>query len=457
MKVLKFGGTSMGSAKAMNFIKKIIQSNLDNGEEILLTCSALSGITNTLIELGELADNADKEETINLFNQIKKIHFDIAEDLQIRQEVEKETAQLFSDLHDLIEGIILIKEFSNRSRAYMLSFGERLSTRILTIFLNAKDVNAQQFDSNFIKTKGYDFLKDEVDWDATTSCIKKALLPYMSKRVIPIITGFWGVDSDGITRLLGRGGSDFSAAILAVSLNISTLEIWTDVDGFLSADPRIVNDADIIDEIGFQEASELCFFGAKVLHPKTIRPVIENNGEVWIKNTFSPHNVGTKISKMAKESFKPVISISSKEVEMITLDLFATTKVKSIVLDEVFQLSYQNEIHIDMLALSEAQVSFCIEYNQSKIQYFLKKLNKICPFYHKTNRSIICIVSPKEVKGQIGVAGKIFGSISESNVSVDMYSQNASEIAQLIVVKTKDTKRVIQKIHKNLVVGEQTI
>ncbi len=447
----------MGSAESMNFINEIIQSNLDNGEEILLTCSALGGVTNTLIEFGGLAYSAKIEESILLFNQIKKIHFDIAAELKIRLEVEIETEELFSALYDMMQGIILIKEFSNRSRAYLLSFGERLSTRLLTIFLKTKKIDVQQFDSDFIRTKGLDYLKDEVDWDITNSQIKETILPFTSRNIIPIITGFWGVDSEGATRLLGRGGSDYSAAILAVGLNISKVEIWTDVNGFLSADPRIVKDANIINEIGFQEASELCFFGAKVLHPKTIRPVIENKGEVWIKNTFSPNNIGTKITKFAKESHKPVISISSKEVEMITLDLFATSKVKSVVLDEVFQLSYQKEIHIDMLALSEAQVSFCIEYNQSKFQDFLDKLYKICPFYHKTNRSIICIVSPKEVKGQIGVAGKIFASISESNVSVDMYSQNASEIAQLVVVKTIDTKKVIQNIHENLVVGIQAI
>lgn len=457
MKVLKFGGTSMGSADAMRAIQGIINQNINDGNKILLACSAVSGITNSLIELGELAYLSKYDDALILFQTIKTKHLKISMELGVLDVFEKETATLFLDLRDLLRGIVLIKEISPRSKAYLLSFGERLSTRLLSIYLQSKGIQAEQYDADFIRTKGKDFEEDEINWESTIPLVQNTLLTKVKEGIIPIVTGFWGRNSNNVITLLGRGGSDFSGAILAVSLNISVLEIWTDVNGFLSADPRIVENAKIIDEIGFQEASELCFFGAKVLHPKTIRPVIDNDGEVWIKNTFAPNIKGSKITKHAQASYQPVVSISSKKVEMISLDLFATSKVKSLVLDEVFRLAHHKEIHLDMLALSEAQLSFCIENNQPELLDFLTDLKEVCTFEHKGNRSIVCIVSPKEVKGQIGVAGKIFGSIAESKVSIDMYSQNASEIAQLIVVNRSETEKVIQHIHKNLVVGSERI
>lgn len=453
MKVLKFGGTSMGSATSIKKVATVIQNKIDNKVKIIVVCSAMSGITNSLFKIGNLAEKSLINSVTKLFKKIKQHHFDVAEKLEILDNFEKESESIFEDLYNFINNIILIRELSESSIAYLSSFGERLSTRLLTLFLKTKSLNVKQFDSIFIKTQGNNFLEDDIDWSATKKHVQNTLTKVIDDDIIPIITGFYGTNNQGVITLLGRGGSDFSGAILSVSLEIPTLEIWTDVDGFLSADPRIVKDAISIDELGYQEASELCFFGAKVLHPKSIRPVIDNFGEVWIKNTFSPKKLGTKIIQRAKESKHAVLSISSKKVIMISLDLFAIHKSKQVIFSELFSLTEKYEIFIDMIAASEAEISFCIEEKYLSNNYFFDSLQEICPLYSKNDRSIVCIVSPKDVKGQVGIAGKIFGAISDSNVSIDMYSQNASEIAQLIVVKSIEVPNVIKNLHKTLVLN----
>jgi len=444
----------MGSADSLQKVASILKENHDKGEQLVVVCSAMSGVTNQLISMGQMAEQDRIREAMELYMDIKDKHLVTAKVLEVEQSFNLASSDLFQELEKLIQGIGLIHELSSRSVAYLLSFGERLSTRLLVCYLQKTGLHATQFDSTFIKTQGNHYEEDEINWEATKLLVSETLRSHIQRHEICVVTGFLGTNPLGYISLLGRGGSDFTGAILAVSLDISHLEIWTDVDGFLSADPRLVSDAQIIDEIGFQEASELCFFGAKVLHPKTIRPVIDNGGEVWIKNTFNSAQIGTKIIHHAQEDHREVISISSKEVALISLDLFATQGRKKRILAHLFNWANESEIDIDMIAASEAEISFCIEEKYLDQHGLKDALSEICPYYIKENRSVVCIVSPKEVKGQIGVAGKIFNAIAECGVSVDMYSQNASEIAQLVVINSSEVKKVIPNIHKKLVSGK---
>ncbi len=454
MKVLKFGGTSMGSSASLQKVAAILKENHDEGEQLVVVCSAMSQVTNDLTAMGQMAEQDRLREAMKRYDAIKEKHLAAARELDVEQSFEKASSALFQELEKLIQGIGLIHELSSRSVAYLLSFGERLSTRLLVCYLQKSGLHASQFDSTFIKTLGKHYEEDEINWEATKLLVSETLRSHIQRHEICVITGFLGTNPQGYISLLGRGGSDFTGAILAVSLDISCLEIWTDVDGFLSADPRLVGNAQIIDEIGFQEASELCFFGAKVLHPKTIRPVIDHGGQVWIKNTFNSGQRGTKIIQHAQEDHREVISISSKNVALISLDLFATQGRKKRILAHLFNWASESEIDIDMIAASEAEISFCIEEKYLEREGLKDALSEICPYYIKENRSVVCIVSPKEVKGQIGVAGKIFNAIAECGVSVDMYSQNASEIAQLVVIHSGEVKKVIANIHQKLVSGK---
>lgn len=455
-KVLKFGGTSMGSVNSLEKVVSIIQDNLKNEICQVVTCSAMSQVTNKLIAIGELSEAGKVKKTQLLFEDIKNLHFEVALDFGVLDAFQAETESIWADLHDLFRGVAMIHELSDRSLAYLSSFGEKLSTRLLTAILNKENETAVQLDSHFVRTINGDYLEADIDWAQTKKNIKKEVFPYLGQKV-PIVTGFFGRNVENITALLGRGGSDYSAAILAVCLEIKTVEIWTDVDGFLSADPRIVADAYVIPEIGYTEASELCSFGAKVLHPKTIRPVIDFGGEVWIKNTFSAEKSGTKIIQETAETDQAVLSITSKDTSVFTLNLFGV-KVgtpKSEVYCEIFKICNEFQACIDMVASSEAAVSFCLTPDWAKNEGFIKALKSVAPLTIAEYKTILCIVSPSHVKGRVGVAAGFFEALKDNQVSAEMYSQNNTEIAQLIVVEEADAKRSIQAIHANFSVTDQ--
>ncbi len=453
MKILKFGGTSMGNTESLEKVSNIIQENFKKNIQQVIICSAMSGVTDSLFAIGDLAEKGHLTAALKKFKIIKKRHFEVAKSFQVAETFRLSIDPVFSDLENLIKGLALIKELSPRSKASLTSFGERLSSRLLTEILKTKNIIAIQQDSDFIQTTGNNIYSDEIDWEKTKKNAKKVILPLLQNNQVPIVTGFFGKNPTGNIALLGRGGSDFSASIMAHTLEWKIVEIWTDVDGFLSADPRIVPEAKIIPEIGYTEISELCFFGAKVLHPKTIRPIIETGGEVWIKNTFSPKGKGTRIIKKTEKDYEYVLSIASKEVIMVALDIFGApfAKNKVEVLQNMFSITSHYKISIDVIASSEAQISFCFEAIDPKEQKaFIEDLTKIVPTVVYDNRTVIAVVSSPTVRGQIGYSTKIFSAISEARCNLEMYSQNASEISQLLVVKKEDAQKAIKSIHTKM-------
>ncbi len=455
MKVLKFGGTSMGSVESLKSVAAIIKQNVEDDTEQVVVCSAMSGVTNQLVKIGELLEQSQNDSAFETFSSVQNLHFSAAKDLGVELDFKEAAKPIFYDLENIIKGVGLIHEISDRSRAYLCAFGEKLSTRLLTAFLKKEGVNAYQVDSVNVKTEGNDFLEDDIEWESTEKHLGDELKILLSEDKMPVMTGFFGTNPEGSLALLGRGGSDFSGAIVAKSLKWPTLEIWTDVDGFLSADPRVVSDAQLISEIGFEEVSELCFFGAKVLHPKTIRPVTDADGSVWIKNTFKPEVLGTKISKKVSKNCHSAVAISSKKVAIITMDMFGTqlSEKRFDVLEKIFDILRRFKLAPDAMASSEALVSFCVPEGFCADTTFLEELAEIAPTETHCGREVICVVCPEEVKGRPGVAVELFKAVAEVGVSIEMYSQNASEIAQLIVVKGEDAPKTIRSIHEKLATG----
>ena len=449
--VLKFGGTSMGSVESLTKVRDILLDERLADLKKIVVCSALGGVTNELISIGEMAEEANMDGAFNLFESIKFRHLHIAEQFGVRQKFQEKTEKVFKDLQNLIQGMVLIQELSSRSKAFLLSFGERLSTRLLNEIMLAAGMASGQFDSTFIRTRGKGYEEEQVNWERTGKEVTDILSAGMEDIELAIVTGFFGTNDKGHYTLLGRGGSDFTAAILAVSLGIDKVEIWTDVDGFLTADPRIVPGASVIDELGYIEASELCFFGAKVLHPKTIRPVIDRNGEVFIRNTFNAGVSGTKISNSIEPSENAAVAITAKRVHVFALDIFGTNKRKSQVFAQLFNLAQEFDVPVDMIASSEALISFCIEENVASDEAFIDALEKIAPLSITKDRRIICVVSPGAVQGRIGVAAEFFTAFKDEGISMEMYSQNNSEIAQLMVVKEEDADKGIRAIHRKYI------
>ena len=449
-KVLKFGGTSMGSVESLTNIAQIIKGNIKKGITQAVVCSAVGGVTDLLLKIKPLSESGQLNEALKILESVRALYFEIAIHFDVEKVFDENTDGLWEDLRTFTRGVCMIKEFSERSHAYLLSFGERLSTRLLTEILKNQGVAAVQFDSTFIKTINGDFIEAEVDWESTKAGVRKTLNPVFEKKEIPIITGFFGANTQNIISLMGRGASDLTGAIITVSLGIDTLEIWTDVDGFLSADPRIVDNAGIIPEIGYEEIAELCFFGAKVLHPKTIRPVIEAGGNVYILNTFIPEGTGTKIVKADPLSCPAVQAITSKKVAILLFDVFASAKSKREIFYEFFSIVAKKDICIDAVASSEASISICIEEKFLEQKAFSKALKEIAPLEILKEKEIICIVGSKDVKGKVGVATSFFEAISGAGVNIEMYSQSASEITQLVVVKAEEKQKAILAVHESM-------
>ncbi len=437
----------MGSVESLKNVASIIEANFRNQTPQVVVCSAMGGVTDTLLEIETLAEKGEVEEALNILEEVKEKHLKVAAYFGIEKDFHAETDTSWEDLKSFTRGLCMIHEVSDRSLAFLLSFGEKLSTRLLAEILKSRGMPARQFDSTFIKTQDENYAESEIDWKKTKKNVQEVLSPYIKEREIPVVTGFFGTNTKNIISLFGRGGSDFTGAILAVCLNNPTYEVWTDVDGFLNADPKIVKNARIIPEIGFEEASELCFFGAKILHPNTIRPVIEAGGNVYIRNTFNPQLSGTKISKSIAKSCPSVQAITSKKVVLLLFDIFASPKKKRQIFAELFSLAYERNACIDAIAASEESISFCVEEKYLKNGIFLRGLKKIAPLRITHDRQIICIVATVEIRGKVGAGSSFLGAISDAGVNIEMYSQPSSEITQLAVVEAKDAKKAILSVH----------
>ncbi len=295
MKILKFGGTSVKNAENIGKVLDIIQEKFQNGKKIAVVCSAMGGITDLLIRMSTLAADGD-EEYQNFYNQFKDRHEATAKTL-LGNEKYTEITNVFEEnltvLKNLLNGIKIVREVSPRTMDYVLSFGERNSNFLIANALAIRGIDAAYLDARKIIHTNKEFGAAKIDFEATNKKIRDHFSS--CKNTIQIITGFIASDKGGLTTTLGRGGSDYTVSIIGAALNVDAIEIWTDVDGVLTTDPRIVNDAFTIDNLSYVEAMEMSHFGAKVIYPPTIKPAMENKIPIYIKNTFNPSHPGTRI------------------------------------------------------------------------------------------------------------------------------------------------------------------
>ena len=297
MNILKFGGSSVGSAEAIDKVKEILVKQ-KNPKGVVV--SAMKGITDSLENTGQKASKGDISY-LDIFKEIENKHIGVIKKLikaNNRVDILASSKKLLNNLEDLLHGIFLIKEFSNRSRDLVLSYGERLSASIISAYFNQEGLKTTFLDARSIIKTDDRFGNARVDFRATN---KKVNAHYKSIKSIPIITGFIASNDQGVTTTLGRGGSDYTAAIIAAALDADEIEIWTDVDGVLTADPKEVTNAFPLEKLSYNEAMELSYFGAKVIHPPTLQPAISKKIPLRIRNTFNPEFPGTLIQKSANE------------------------------------------------------------------------------------------------------------------------------------------------------------
>lgn len=430
--VSKFGGTSVGSAEGIKKLKEIV---LSKKERKIIVVSAISGATNLLLQIGIQAKERKNWKAI--LEKIKNSHYKIIDDLKINLDL----SMYFNALESFLSGIQSIEELSPRSRDYILSFGERLSSKIVESYLRDDVITIRINAKNIIKTDSA-FGAAKVDIKKTQEAINKNLVSKLKDAEKIIITGFIGSNKNNEYTTFSRGGSDYTAAILAGALNACELEIWTDVDGILTANPSIIPQAKLIKNISYKEAEELAHFGAKVLYSKTIEPVIQKKIPMRVCNTFNYKNSGTLITETSKKDIK---SISSKEGSYI-INLFSVEMLETFgFLAKIFSVFLKYQVVVDVVSTSTVNVSVTVDSKPS--QEFIKELKKYAYVEILSQKTIICVVG-EGINQRNDVLARLFTSIEK--YPVKMISQGSSSCNITLVVDDENGKKVVQAIYKEI-------
>ncbi len=447
MIVMKFGGTSVGTAEAMKQVAVIIQNDIRKKKIIVL--SACSGITNKLLYLAQKSAYIDEKERISLIEDIIHFHSDIMYSLDIHSAtLDTQFALIANDIYKFCEGISLLGECTSRSLDRLSSFGELLSTLIFSeyikeIGLDAELVNA----SSFMKTDST-YTSAHIEYDSMIQQVQKTIIPKCEHKDIIITQGFIGSDANDIITTLGRGGSDFSAALIGMAVEAQEIVIWTDVSGIASADPKLIPDAHTIEKMSFQEARLLSFFGAKVLHPETILPAIKHNIPVIVKNTFSPHEKGTVIVSDSMYSASKIISITSKQA-IGFVDF--THQTFSITQKMLFIGEFLDTLQCDIYAFGCLENNMYAVISLDRINFLSKAENlKDWEISYK-EQSFIAAIGPNNVSNKHPDLLSIFNEIICRHNSMPILLSGISEYALCAVIDQKHLHQTMISLHSELI------
>ena len=460
MKVMKFGGTSVGSVDSILKVKQIVEAA---EEPVIVVVSALGGITDKLINTSQMAANGDAEyekEYREIVNRHIEMVYTVIPAGEGRTVLLDKVNELLSELKDIFQGIYLINDLSSKTSATIVSYGERLSSIIAATLIKG----AVWYDSrNFIKTEKK-HAKHILDSELTTSLVKETFDEIPQVALVP---GFISTDKNsGEVTNLGRGGSDYTASIIAASLNAASLEIWTDVDGFMTADPRVISTAYTINELSYVEAMELCNFGAKVVYPPTIYPVCHKNIPILIKNTFNPEAPGTIIKQEVDSGSKAIKGISSiNDTTLITVTGLGMVGVIGVNF-RIFKALAQNGISVFMVSQASSENSTSIGVRNQDAALACEVLNEefakeiemgeISPVVAEMNLATIAIVG-ENMKHTPGIAGKLFGTLGRNGISVIACAQGASETNISFVVEAKSLRKSLNVIHDSFFLSEYQV
>ena len=465
MKVLKFGGTSVGSIESILSLKRIVEAEKT---PVIVVVSALGGITDKLIATSRLALQGD-EQWKHEFEAMRLRHLDMIDTLFKEQDKNQQLTDtinsLFDELKSIYYGVFLIHDLSPKTEAAIVSYGERLSSHIVAALIRGgKRMNSRDF-IRTVKKQG----KHVLDAELTNQLVKEAFqcAATLSQPTVAVVPGFIARDRDtNETTNLGRGGSDYTAAIIAAALDAEVLEIWTDVDGFMTADPRVIKTAYTINELSYVEAMELCNFGAKVVYPPTIYPVCVKNIPIRVKNTFNPEHPGTMIKQKIENDSKPIKGISSiSGTTLITVTGLSMVGVIG-VNRRIFSTLAQNGISVFMVSQASSENSTSIGVRDEDANQAVDVLNQefakeietgaMFPMHAESGLATIAIVG-ENMKHTPGIAGKLFGTLGRSGISVIACAQGASETNISFVVDGKYLRKSLNVLHDSFFLSEYKV
>lgn len=450
MIVMKFGGTSVGDAAAINQTAEIVAGKVAHSPVVIV--SAMAGVTDTLLRIARTATERRYEDAAVIIDELSKRHIATARELLTDSSTgaysldwaERSLEYQFGELSSLVRSVATLGELTPRSQDAIVSFGERLSSLIIASALNERGIQAELVDSRHFVITDNQFTRAAPDTQQTRRRAREVLLPVIESGCVPVAQGFIGSTAEGVTTTIGRGGSDYSAAVIGAALDANAIEIWTDVDGLMTADPRVVADARRIRVISFAEASELSYFGAKVLHPNTVIPAIEQEIPVHIYNTRNPTCEGTLIVAKPQSSRNLIKSIAFKR-GVTTVNVASTRMLLAYgFLRAIFDVFDSHKTSVDVVTTSEVSVSVTLDGTDSldAIKADLSRLGEVTV---EREKAIVCIVGDN-LKFTPRVAARLFGAIGDANVN--MISQGASEINLTFVTNESEVNTVVERLHE---------
>ncbi|MDQ3393898.1 MAG: bifunctional aspartate kinase/homoserine dehydrogenase I [Bacteroidota bacterium] len=456
MKVLKFGGSSVGSTESIKKVLDIVKGYKNRNEEIAVVVSAMQGVTNQLIELGNMAAISD-EGYLDILKEIEERHFNAIKDIvpvKAQSKIFAKIKILLNELEDLLHGVYLLKELSPRSLDLVLSFGERLSAFLISEYFKQENIESEFLDARKLIKTDKNFGSARINFPVSDNNIINYFAEHKSLQVI---TGFIGSTEKDETTTLGRGGSDYTASVFGAALNATDIEIWTDVDGVMTADPRKVKRAFSLDSLSYIEAMEMSHFGAKVIYPPTLQPAFSKNIPLWIKNTFNPGFAGTYISQKTSNKDLIIKGISSiQDVALINIQGSGMIGVPGVA-SRVFGALARVDINVILITQASSEYSICFALDplfSSRAKEVIEedfaneiRAGKIDKIVIENSLSVVAIIG-ENMRNTTGISGKLFSALGKNGINIVAIAQGSSELNLSVVIYQSDLSKALNALHE---------
>jgi aspartate kinase len=455
---MKFGGTSVASADRVKHVAHLIKSH-SKGNEIVAVASAVRGMTDDLLQISESVRKGSRAEVEKFIDRVAKLHMDIARTsmtkAKTRNELRHVLSAMIKELEDVLSGMVLLGEVTPKSQDYLLSFGERLAAPMLCYALKDIGVKAEFLtgkDAGIITDSNYGEAKPLMD--TTKLRVSNKITPMLKNGIVPVVTGFVAADQNGNLTTLGRGGSDYTATIIASCINADEVWLWTDVDGLMTADPRIVKNAKVLEEVSYAEAMEMALFGAKYMHPRALEPILDRGIPTRIRNTFKPENSGTLVVKNPKADARHIVKSVSAIRNTALIDVRGGSMVGAPgTAARIFDIMGKSKVNIMMISQSpsESSISMVVRKNdldRAVNSLELNLLGKVIKTINVTDNVAIIAAVGSGMRGIKGVAARIFGAVAKHGVNVIMIAQGSSELNLAFVVNDRDCEEAVRALHE---------
>ncbi len=464
--VMKFGGTSVATGENIRNVAKMVSQTVKKGYSVVVVVSALDGMTDELFEAAYQAQKA-KQDFIQKFKKsVLERHNNATKNAVRNKKICVETQRIIEsiveELEKVLTGIGYVGELTPKSRDYVLSFGERLSAPIVSATIRDSKMQSQWFtgkDAGIVTDSNFGQADPLMNF--TAHQVNERIKPLLEKGVIPVVTGYIAATQEGIITTLGRGGSDYTATILGAALEVDEVWIWTDVDGLMTVDPKIIKEAKMLPELSYQEAAEMAIFGAKAMHPRALEPLVRQNIPARIRNVFNPKNPGTLIS--SKETTKKTDAVKAvamiKDVAMINVGGAGMVGAPGSYA-KVLEVLSRNGINVMMIsaAVSEANISLVVRRNLlgralSALEIAVLGKGLVSEV---TSEDDVCVIAAMgaKMKGTLGVASRVFTAVAKKGMNIRMIAQGSSELNISFVVKEEDGIEVVRAIHEEFKLGK---